>query len=341
MVNGKPTPAAKQTILITAWLLLGIATSLIAAETPANLPDRQRAAHEAFAAFSTEMAIPSNTGASKPPQTLLESPPAKKLGPSAAWVPGYWSWEPTAERHVWVSGVWRLAPPGMRWLPGYWSQAKEGWRWCGGFWFPANEPRLQYLPDPPPAKEEPPSKRSADRFVVPGYWSYADGKYVWKPGFRAQAKAGWLWTPAHYVWTPRGSIFVPGYWDYSIGRRGEGLTPARTAALQPTNSAQRAAEATSKLVRLRQQFEASGENANATGPATLDLPADLPTSQHIVGEDGATTEESLPGVVGRQVPGVRRRTLPGVSGRRVPGVEADLPDVAAPGVDPREIRPKP
>lgn len=332
--------ASKQVVLLVASLV-SAATNVVAADETDDAPLAKRRAHEAFAGPSTDVANPGRIVASKPPPALLESPSAKKLGPSAVWVPGYWSWDPTAVRYAWVSGVWRLAPPGMRWLPGYWKQAKEGWRWCGGFWFSANEPRLQYLPDPPPAKEEPPSKRSADRFVVPGYWSYADGKYVWKPGFQAQAKAGWLWTPAHYVWTPRGNIFVPGYWDYSIGRRGEGLTPPRTTSLQPTNSAQRAAAATSKLVRLRQQFETSGENANATGPATLDLPADLPTNQHIVGEAGPTTEESLPGVVGRQVPGVRRRALPGVSGRRVPGVEADLPDVAAPGVDPREIRPKP
>lgn len=339
-MNGRTTLVAEQVIVITALLLAGAAANAIADGTPGSSPVRQSQMHEAFAAPSGKLANPGEIISSKPPQTLLEAPPAIKPSQSAAWLPGYWSWESTSGKYVWVSAAWRIAPPGMRWLPGYWSQAKEGWRWVGGFWFPANEPHLQYLPDPPPAKDERPSKTSADHFIVRGYWSYADGRYVWKPGFEAQSKPGWLWIQAHYVWSPRGSIFVPGYWDYSIGRRGEGFALPRAASLRRANSHVGAAEAANKLVRLRQQFETGGDAANATGPATLDLPADSSTNQRNVGVDRVTTEESLPGVVGRRVPGVRQRTLPGVPGRRVPGVEADLPEVAAPGVDPREISPR-
>ena len=31
--------------------------------------------------------------------------------------------------------------------------------------------------------------------------------------------------PDHYVWAPRGYVFVNGYWDYSIGRRGVLFAP--------------------------------------------------------------------------------------------------------------------
>jgi hypothetical protein len=30
----------------------------------------------------------------------------------------------------------------------------------------------------------------------------------------------WDWCPAHYVWSPRGYIFIGGFWDYPVARRG-------------------------------------------------------------------------------------------------------------------------
>jgi len=35
----------------------------------------------------------------------------------------------------------------------------------------------------------------------------------------------WVWVPAHYVWTPRGYIFVGGYWDFSVTHRGVLFAP--------------------------------------------------------------------------------------------------------------------
>ena len=40
----------------------------------------------------------------------------------------------------------------------------------------------------------------------------------------------WVWIPAHYVWAPRGYVFVDGYWDYSIGRRGVLFAPVYFSA---------------------------------------------------------------------------------------------------------------
>ena len=35
----------------------------------------------------------------------------------------------------------------------------------------------------------------------------------------------WQWTPAYYTWTPRGYVFVDGYWDYSVANRGVLFAP--------------------------------------------------------------------------------------------------------------------
>lgn len=453
-MNGKATLMVNRAILLAGVLVIGGQSPIIGA--PAEI-SRDRALprgpiHESFAQPLRGAGTAGKAVSLTPPTMPVQAPATKKPAASALWLPGYWAWEPAAKEHVWVPGIWRISPPGMRWLPGYWGQTKNGWRWVRGFWFPANQSRLQYLPDPPPPKEEPSSKASADRFTVPGYWNHTGSKYVWKQGYQAPFKAGWIWNPAHYVWTPRGSLFAPGYWDYAIERRGEALLPlpaataktatsampARTlnravfgealfsddghghfcfgdyfaanlaaAGLTPwyaadehepvepiyvyerwrhqgleadwpaalaqryrarreradmrvqlmrslvTTSAPRldrdsrrdtipAAQGYTQLAQVRQQFEMSGESANDAGPAVLDLPlvSDSQAQRRIASEDRPATEESLPGVVGRQVPGVRQRALPGAAGRAVPGVEADLPDVAAPGVDPREIRPR-
>jgi hypothetical protein len=54
---------------------------------------------------------------------------------------------------------------------------------------------------------------------------WQNGRYAWRPGFWAAAQADWDWVPAHYVYAPRGYVFVDGYWDYSVGRRGVLFAP--------------------------------------------------------------------------------------------------------------------
>jgi len=43
-------------------------------------------------------------------------------------------------------------------------------------------------------------------------------------------RTDWDWIPAHYVWAPRGYVFVDGYWDYSVDRRGVLFAPVYFAA---------------------------------------------------------------------------------------------------------------
>jgi hypothetical protein len=90
--------------------------------------------HEAFAqpadAPALNLVVPT-----PPPAPINELPPEQKPeGESVQWVPGYWSWDDSAGRYLWVSGCWRVPPPGREWVAGNWVQADGGWQWQPGFW---------------------------------------------------------------------------------------------------------------------------------------------------------------------------------------------------------------
>jgi hypothetical protein len=77
------------------------------------------------------------------------------------------------------------------------------------------------MPPPPPPQDEPALRQlDDDQFAVPGYWSYAAGRYVWNRGFKARRKQGWVWIPTRHLWTPAGRLLSLGYWDYETSRRG-------------------------------------------------------------------------------------------------------------------------
>lgn len=50
-------------------------------------------------------------------------------------------------------------------------------------------------------------------------------RYAWRPGYWMPAQQNWMWIPAHYHWSPRGYVFVDGYYDYSVARRGVLFAP--------------------------------------------------------------------------------------------------------------------
>jgi hypothetical protein len=56
---------------------------------------------------------------------------------------------------------------------------------------------------------------------VRGGLAYVDGKYEWRDGFASPTVDNWEWSPAHYVWTERGRVFVDGPWDYPVKARGQ------------------------------------------------------------------------------------------------------------------------
>lgn len=158
----------------------------------------------------------------EPPPDISETIPPY-LDSNESWIHGYWTWIPSQNDFVWVSGVWRLPPPQKIWIDGLWLKLEEGWVWVHGFWSPELT-EYTYIQDAPPAPIEedaglPPGE---DYFWNPGYWSYSNStkQYQWISGSWEELDFNWVLVPAHYVWRPEGYLFIPAYWDWPVEQRG-------------------------------------------------------------------------------------------------------------------------
>jgi hypothetical protein len=163
-----------------------------------------------------------------PPDAIEEVPPDQKPeGQNVTWIPGYWAWDDDRGDFIWISGIWRALPPGRQWVPGYWGQCDQGAQWTNGYWLDAKVTEVEYLPEPPATVEVGPNTGapSAEYLWVPGCWVWHHGRYAWRPGYWALVRPDWVWVPAHYVCTPSGYVFIDGYWDYSLRRRGVLFAP--------------------------------------------------------------------------------------------------------------------
>ncbi|OWK41890.1 hypothetical protein [Fimbriiglobus ruber] len=189
--------------------------------------------HEAFAA-TAEMPIAGPVIPKVPPQPIEEMPPDQRpAGQNVQWLPGYWHFDEERNDYIWISGFWRVAPPGKVWVPGNWHEVQGGVQWAAGFWQspPQSQQQvsLQYLPPPPPHPEVVvPPQPTATSVYIPGTWVWR-GRYVWQPGFWNEFRPGWMWVPSHYRWTPVGYIFVDGYWDHPLDGRGMMYAPVAFA----------------------------------------------------------------------------------------------------------------
>ena len=183
--------------------------------------------HEAFASPTVERQKPGPIVRKKPPEPVNELPPDQKPeGDNVQWIPGYWMWDEDRNDFLWVSGTWRNIPPEKRWLPGYWVDAEGGSRWVSGYWADQAETNVNLYPEPPaPIEEAVPALDDTNQTYVPGIWVYRDNRYWWRPGFRVNYHPGWLWIPSCYRWTPGGYVFIDGYWDYDLLRRGICFAP--------------------------------------------------------------------------------------------------------------------
>jgi len=177
--------------------------------------------HEAYARPADDRPLPSPLVRRDPPAAIDELPPDQRPDGSA-WIPGYWQWDDDRTDFVWVSGFWRVPPPGRQWVPGQYQRDAAGWRWVPGFWAAARQGDLTYLPPPPPSMEVGPATPQPrdDAIYVPGCWMHLEGTYRWRAGYWSAHRPGWVWCPAQYYWTPAGYVFIDGYWDAPLERRG-------------------------------------------------------------------------------------------------------------------------
>ena len=184
--------------------------------------------HEAFAETVTFDPEPGIVTPKAPPEAIEELPPEERPeGVNVAWIPGYWAWDDERIDFLWVSGVWRALPPGRQWVPGYWGRAGRGAQWTSGYWADREATEVEYLPEPPATVEVGPNvpAPSVDHLWLPGCWLWQQNRYAWRPGYWTAGQPNWVWIPAHYVWTPRGYLFVDGYYDYTVARRGVLFAP--------------------------------------------------------------------------------------------------------------------
>lgn len=187
--------------------------------------------HEAFAA-TLEVQKDAVVVRKVPPEAVEELPPDQKPdGDNVQWVPGYWHFDEEREDFIWISGFWRVPPPGRVWVAGSWREVRGGHQWVHGFWQEARaEARgadIEYLSTPPAPLEIAPSipAPSETHVYVPGSWVWRTQRYVWRPGVWVDHRPGWCWVPAHYRWTPAGYIFIDGYWDMPLAERGVLFAP--------------------------------------------------------------------------------------------------------------------
>jgi hypothetical protein len=115
-------------------------------------------------------------------------------------------------------------PPGKSWVAGYWRPDGDNQRWVPGFWTTAKAERedITYLPAPPepPRIADPGAPPAVDCFYVPGVWVWTGTTYRWRAGYWGRIHPGYVWVSDHYRWTPSGYVYVVGYWDLAIARRG-------------------------------------------------------------------------------------------------------------------------
>jgi len=185
--------------------------------------------HEAFAEPIVSDPIPGLIVNREPPADINEmAPEFRPEGDDAIWISGYWGWDEQREDFIWISGVYRIPPDGLQWVPGYWHPVSNGWQWVQGLWVDDIAETIVYLPPPPASLENGPSSPSpgVEYFYIPGNWSQSSSPdYVWNTGYWHPLQTDMIWVPAHTVWTPRGCIFINGYWDRRLPSRGLCFAP--------------------------------------------------------------------------------------------------------------------
>src|ERR1700682_2937689 len=86
---------------------------LAAADPDVNKPVKpltEGPLHEAFLSPAKDR-DPVHVGKARAPP-IVERPGVDPPDPRAQWIEGYWEWDPSRKDFTWVTGTWRVAPPG-------------------------------------------------------------------------------------------------------------------------------------------------------------------------------------------------------------------------------------
>jgi hypothetical protein len=186
--------------------------------------------HEAF--LSPRKDLEPTHISKTPPQPITERPGVDPPSADAEWIDGYWEWDPGRKDFVWVTGTWRVPPPGRFWVNGYWKRDQAGWYRVPGFWSDRKTDRLDYRKSGPPEdhpEDDPGEPPAPDCFYVPGHYSPDGDGVAWKKGFWAKAQPGWAWVPSQWVRQPEGWVYQEGYWDRTLEDRGTLFAPAQVS----------------------------------------------------------------------------------------------------------------
>ncbi len=233
--------AAAVVVVVPSVVIPKTSVQIVAADPALGVEVLARGpVHEAFAATLEVQSLGAPIVLKAPPEPIEELPPDQKpAGDNVQWIPGYWHYDEERTDYIWISGFWRVPPPGRVWFPGSWREVRGGFQWTHGFWQEAlsQRPDLEYLTPPPAPVEYAPSvpAPSEAHIYVPGCWVFRN-RYVWRPGFWVEHRPNWVWVPAHYRWTPAGYLFIEGYWDYPLAERGVLFAPVavqQSLYLQP------------------------------------------------------------------------------------------------------------
>jgi hypothetical protein len=185
--------------------------------------------HEAFAEQYNQYPVEGVIVDRAPPPLINEIPPdIRPEGDNIQWLSGYWFWDDERADFLWISGTWRVIPPGQRWLPGYWAEIGDRYQWVPGAWVATELEAIEYIAQAPPESLDlgPVGVAPSDNhFWIPGSWIWMQNDYAWRPGYWTIGYSDWVWVPQRYLWTPRGYVFYDGYWDYPLARRGTLFAP--------------------------------------------------------------------------------------------------------------------
>lgn len=147
-----------------------------------------------------------------PPAAAAEAP-SRRTHDQAVWVDGYWDYDTSSSRYVWVSGTWRVPPAGRAWVNGSWTRDERGWYRVAGFW--TASPNSPYRLDGPPGElsgQDRGPRPSPRHLWVAGQYVPKGDTLVWRPGFWSKHQPGWTWIPDAWLQRPRGWVFQEGFW---------------------------------------------------------------------------------------------------------------------------------